>query len=229
MPELVLLCAHVGSRMMTRPRPARDAPDDANACALELLDLVRIVRKQPDRADAERFQRLCGKFVVSRIGRESEPAICFDRVETLVLQFVSLQLIDQADAASFLREIEDHAGGFFGDLAEGELELRAAVASLRCENVAGEALRVDAHERHLRAPKLAMLDRNSLSALGPAFDAQDRKLSEASGQPSRGHDLRLPGLFPRFHRIRHYSRLPELAQRSNTPGLASLYICGRFG
>src|ERR1700730_2200218 len=184
---------------MAGRRTAWNALDNADACLLELPDLVRIVRKQPHSADPERFQGLRGKGVVSRIGRESEPAICFHRVETVVLQFIGLQFIDQANAAAFLREIEHNAGRFFCDFPERKLELCAAVAPLRRENVAGETLRVDAHERPLRAPNLAMLDRNGLSLLTRAFDPEDCKSAETSGQPRRGHDPRLPGLFPPLH------------------------------
>ena len=168
---------------MAGRRTAWNALDNADACLLKLPDLVRIVRKQPHSADPERFQGLRGKGVVSRIGRESEPAICFHRVETLVLQFIGLQFIDQANAAAFLREIEHNTGRFFRDLPERKLELCAAVAPLRRENVAGETLRVDANQRRLGCGgNIAHSEDNTLLHIRPigAFEAEDPEMAETA-------------------------------------------------
>ena len=154
--------------------------DDANAGSLELLDLVGIVRKQPHGAEAERFQCFRRKFVVARIGRESEPAIRFHGVETVVLQFVSFDFVDQADAAAFLREIEHHAGGFFRDLAQRKFKLRAAVAPLRREDVSRQALRMDAHERGLGAAKSPCTIATASPRLGPALNRENRELARTT-------------------------------------------------
>ena len=109
--ELVFFRSQVGAGMLAGARPAGNALDDANAGSLELRHFVGIIREQADIAQAERLQSFGGKFVVARVIRKSQPAIRFHGVEPGVLQFVGFQLIDQANAAPFLRQIQQHAGG----------------------------------------------------------------------------------------------------------------------
>ena len=90
--------------------------------------------------------------VLPRVGGEAEPEVRLDRVEALLLELVGAQLVEQADPASLLGEVEQHARALLLDPPQRPLELLAAVAALRVEDVAGEALRVDAHE-HVLAPR----------------------------------------------------------------------------
>ncbi len=48
--------------------------------------------------------------------------------------------------APFLIQIQQHAAARRGDLLQRRVELRAAVAAGRVEHVAGQALRVHAHQ-----------------------------------------------------------------------------------
>ena len=89
--------------------PAGNSLYDANARSLELRHFVGIIRQQADIAQAERLQSLGREFVVARIIRKSEAAICFHGIETSVLQFVGLQLIDQSDSAALLRQVEQYS------------------------------------------------------------------------------------------------------------------------
>src|SRR5580658_4029447 len=148
MAELVFFRAQVGSGMFAGARTAGNALDDSNTRAFKLRDLVWIIGEQAHGANAEGLQRFGGKFVVARVIGKSEPAIGFDSVQAAVLQFVSFQFIDQADAAAFLRQVEQHAGRLLGNFAQRKFQLRAAIAAFGGEDVAGEALRVDAHQRH---------------------------------------------------------------------------------
>ena len=77
--------------------------------------------------------------VVADVGGEAELRVRFDRVVPLLLQLVGFELVDQADAAPFLQQIEQHAALLGGDELEGALELRAAVAARGVEDVAGQA------------------------------------------------------------------------------------------
>ena len=137
--------------MFAGARAAGNSLDDTNARAFELRYFVGIVGQQAHVAEAERLQGFGGKFVVARVIGKPEAAICFDGVETAVLQFVGFQLIDQSNAAAFLRQVEQHAGRFLGDFAQRKFELRAAIAAFGGEDVASETLRVDAHKRRLAA------------------------------------------------------------------------------
>ena len=82
--------------------------------------------------------------------------------------------------AALLRHVEEHAALLGGDAAQREVELLAAVAAKRVEDVAGQALRVHAHEdvlgavdvaaheREMRPSRelLAIRDRDELAVLG---------------------------------------------------------------
>ena len=98
--------------------------------------------------------------VVARVGGEAELEVRLDGVETLLLQLVRAQLVDQADAATLLRHVEQHAAALRLDLRERLLELLAAVAAQRVEDVAGQALGVHAHEHVLRAVDLTLDERD---------------------------------------------------------------------
>lgn len=108
---------------------------------------MRIIGDEADAGEAEELEDLGGKLVGAAVGGEAELDVGFDGVEALVLQLVGAELGHEADAASFLLLIEENAGAFRGDFGEGELELEAAVAAEGAEDVAGEALGVDADER----------------------------------------------------------------------------------
>jgi len=152
--------------------------------------------------DAKRFQGFGGEIVVAQIGSEAEFAIGFDRVEALILQLVSLQFVEQADTAAFLRQVENDSRAIFGDFAERELELRAAIAAFGCEDVAGEALRVDADKRRLAGLQLSVLNRHSFVAASIAANPGNRETAKARRQIGFGYDVSLLRLFSTLHRSR---------------------------
>ena len=84
--------------------------------------------------------------VVAQVDGQPELEVRVDGVEALVLQVVGAQLVEQADAAALLGEVEQHAAALVLDHRERRLELLAAVAAQRVEDVAGQALGVHAHE-----------------------------------------------------------------------------------
>ena len=85
----------------------------------------------------------------------------------LVLQRVGLELVAQADAAALVAaDVDDDARALGGDQLERALELLAAVAAAAAEDVAGEALGVDAHE-HVSG-RLAMSPRTSARWVRPS-------------------------------------------------------------
>ena len=73
-------------------------------------------------------------------------------------------MFEQADAAAFLRHVQEDALVLAGDLAEGEVELLAAVAAEGVEDVAGQALGVHADEHVLLAHDLAADERDVVLA-----------------------------------------------------------------
>ena len=84
--------------------------------------------------------------VVAQVDRQAELEVRVDGVEALVLQVVGAQLVQQADPAALLGEVEQDAAALVLDHRERRLELLAAVAAQRVEDVAGQALGVHADE-----------------------------------------------------------------------------------
>ena len=128
----------------------------AQAVALEAHDLLRVVGEQADRAEPEVHEDLGADAVVAQVGGQAELEVGVDGVEALLLEPVGAQLVQQADAAALLGEVEQHAAALVLDARERVLELLAAVAAQRVEHVAGEALGVHAHEHVVLAVDLAL-------------------------------------------------------------------------
>ena len=47
--------------------------------------------------------------VVAEVGRKPQPQVRVDRVEPLLLELVGAELVQQADAATLLGQIQEHA------------------------------------------------------------------------------------------------------------------------
>src|SRR6185295_11505092 len=77
------------------------------------------------------------------VGGEAELQVGLDGVVALVLELVRLELLDQADAAAFLPDVEEDAALLAGDEGERGFHLLAALAAERVEDVAREAFGVD--------------------------------------------------------------------------------------
>jgi hypothetical protein len=115
--------------------------------AFQGLDLFRIVRKQAHFAYAESFQNLRRKSKLSVIGLKAEAFVGLNRVQAGILQFVGLQFCHQANAAAFLLFVDQDSRACLTNHGKSHFKLLPAVASQGVEDVAGQALRVDAHQR----------------------------------------------------------------------------------
>ena len=89
----------------------------------------------------------------------------------------------QPDAAAFLRHIDDHAAPLFGDHPHCDVQLLAAVAALRAEDIAGETLRVHAHEGGFAAVDLTHAESDMLvvRAAGPVADQVEGAVDGGQG------------------------------------------------
>ena len=84
------------------------------------------------------------------VGGQAEVEVGVDGVATAVLQLVGLQLGDEADAASLVAaEVDHHSPALGDDRPQRLVELGTAVAALAAEDVAGQALAVDAGQHRL--------------------------------------------------------------------------------
>ena len=80
-------------------------------------------------------------------------------------QAVGAQLVDQADAAPLLREVDQQAVSVLRDLRDGAAQLVAAIAAQASQEVAGEAFGVQPRQHRAIARRLADDDGKML---GPA-------------------------------------------------------------
>ena len=145
--HLFLLGAEIALESLLRYDFGGDALGDSDACGFECGDFVGVIGDEADTGDAHEVED-CGRhFVGAAIGGVAQFLISLDGVAAMVLQFVGAELGHEADPAAFLLLVEKDACASFADFFERELQLEAAVAAEGTEDVAGEALRVNADER----------------------------------------------------------------------------------
>src|SRR5512142_1421595 len=122
---------------------------DSDTGIFKRRDLIGIVREQANGLKVQRTQNFHWHIVFAAIGLEPELFIGLDRIESLILQLVGLKLGHQANATAFLLLIDQDSDPALGNHLERHLQLLAAVASKRAEDIASEALGVDTNQRRL--------------------------------------------------------------------------------
>ena len=121
-----------------------------------------------------------------------EREVGVDRVHALLLELVRLELVQEPDAAPLLRHVQEHAARLGGDAPQGGVELVAAVAAQRVEDVAGQALGVDADEHVVGAVDVAVHERDVVLARQLLAEGDRLELAVLGRQPHR--DLALDEL-----------------------------------
>ena len=120
---------------------------------------------------------------------KSELEVGLDRVQPVLLELVGLELVQEPDSATFLGHVQEDAGALRLDARQRELELLAAVAAERVEDVAGQALRVHADEHVLGALDVA-LDQRDVLLVGDQLAVRDRlELAVIGRKPHRDDSL----------------------------------------
>lgn len=180
MTQAGLFGAHVGLAGGEGGHLEGDAFGDLDAGLGEGGQLVRVVGHEADAGEAEVAENGGGHFEAAEVGLEAEGFIGFDSVGALVLESVGTELIHEPDAAAFLMFVDEEAAAFLLNVFEGGGELVAAVAAEAVKDVAGEALRVDAHQGR-RAGDIAHAEGKALleaAVLEAAFEAVDSEVAE---------------------------------------------------
>ena len=90
-----------------------NARGDLDALIRQAADLRRVVGEEADARGADGLQHLSGDAEIALVHLEPQSQIGVDRVETLILQPVGAQLVEEADAAPFLLQIEEDAAKNF--------------------------------------------------------------------------------------------------------------------
>ena len=181
-----------------------------------------------DRREPEVGEDLRADPVLTQVGWEAELEVRLDRIEPVLLQLVRLQFVQEADAATLLRHVEKDAALLRADPCQRLVELLAAVAAKRVEDVAGQTLRVDAHEHVVRAVHVSLHERDVMLAGEELAERNGGELAVRGRQPhGRGaldELLRAPPVLDQVgdgdelevvllaipHQIRHASHRPVL-------------------
>ena len=151
----VLLGLQVADVLLAGGHLGGDHLHHLDACLGEPVLLVRVVAQEPDLVESHLGEDLGRGLVAARVDRQPELLVGLHGVEPGLLQGVGLHLVRQADPAAFLAAQVQQGAAEFVDQLEGVGQLFAAVAAVGAEHIAGEALRMQAHQRGLavsRAP-----------------------------------------------------------------------------
>lgn len=201
MPQFLFLGFEILRGVLAGHDLARDAFNDLYSGAFEGMNFVGIVGKQAHTLDAKPFENLAGKREVTVIGFETKTLVGLDGVQAGILQLICLEFGHQPDAAAFLLFVNQDARAFLSDHREGQLKLLPAVAAERMENVAGQALRVNSHQRsrglhiahHKRYPffhtGVAIISRVGTEAVNAELSPARRKLRGSDLLNVAGHKL----------------------------------------
>src|SRR5580704_15815802 len=128
-------------------RDERHSLDDPESIPLKSCEFRRIVAHQSDGRQPEGRQDLRAHVVATRVDRQPELEVCLHGVAPLVLKAISVKLVDEPDSAPFVTaQVDDHALPGLRDALERGMKLRPAVAPLRPEQVARDALGMNANQ-----------------------------------------------------------------------------------
>jgi hypothetical protein len=114
-------------------------------------------------------EHLRGCGVVAGVLRQAECEVGLVGVEPLVLEGVGVEFVVQADATALLAQVEQNAAGA-RDPLDGLAQLGAAVAARGAEDVPGQALGVQPHQRGRGRAGIAQDEGDVLGAVGEAVE-----------------------------------------------------------
>jgi len=183
-PEALLLRSQIANVRRRGGHLERDAFRHVDSVRAELLDFRGVVRHELDRRHPEDPEHAGGTLVTPKIRREAEDSVRVDRVETVVLEVVRRDLIHDPDAASLLSEIQQDALRRVPDSLHRGIELLAAVASFRTEDIARHAFGVEAHEDIGLPCDVPLHERHVLLAREWADECVDPEVPVAGRKPS---------------------------------------------
>src|SRR5436309_13246044 len=150
MPQFFLFGPQVSKGVRRWRGFARNLDDDLDAGINQRAGFVAVIRENPDSTEAQVVQDRGRQTEIAAISHDPQYIICFNRIQTAVLQRVSLQLRRQADATALLMCVDQQPADLLSNGLHGQLQLVPTVTPQRPEHLAREALRMDAHQRNAR-------------------------------------------------------------------------------
>lgn len=178
-----------------------DALDDLDADQFKSLDFFRVVGDETDRFDTKLLEDLGWELEIAAVGLVAQLEAGFDGVEALILQLVGAELRHEANAAAFRLLVEKDADARIRDSSHRELNLLAAIAAQRVEDLAVKALGMDPDDRGCAVDVshdqchggfyAAGRGGNVVSTVGrvinQALEAEDTEVSPAGGKIGVGY------------------------------------------
>ena len=155
---------------------------DLQPVALQPCALERVVGHQPHVLDAHFADDARPDAVVAFVDAEAQPDVGVDRVEPFVLELVSFDFIAEADAASLLLEVDDGTLALPFDHAHRLVQLVAAVAAARAEDVARGARRMHARQHRFVFRPLAFGERHVLQPVALLPERRDAEVAPCGRQ-----------------------------------------------
>ncbi len=118
---------------------------------------------------------MCTNTIITLIGFKAKVNIRIDRIVSVFLQFVGPDLVHQSNAASLLVHIQNNPLTFFLDLLHSHVELFAAVATVRAENIASRTRRMNTDQDRLTLFPFTLNQRHMLQTI---VDLSERDKAE---------------------------------------------------
>ena len=172
-----------------------------HAHAFERINLGRIVGHQANRLYAQQVEHPRRHGEIARFIGQAQPGVGIHRIKALILQLIGAQLVDEADAAPFLAQIEQHAPaarvGLLRHRGQRGVQLRPAIAFQAAQHVAGQAFGMQPHQRHAVGALAAQHQGDMLAQVIPAAEGDDfGRLAGRYRQAGAAGDLQMARVFP---------------------------------
>lgn len=136
MTHAVALCLEITFVVLVRNDFDWHILNNFESVCLKSHSLCGVVGKQAHFVHAKMTQHLSATAIVALVGFKSEVRIGVNRVVAFLLKLVSLYLVHESYATSFLLHIYKHSLAFSFNHLHGLVQLLTAVATLRAENIA---------------------------------------------------------------------------------------------
>src|SRR6266496_3597851 len=227
MPHFFLFCPQVSKGVRCWRGFARNLDDDLDAGINQRAGFVAIIREKADSTEAQVVQDRGRQTEIAAISHEPQCMICLNRIQTAVLQRVSLQLRRQADATALLMFVDQQPAALLSNGLHGHLQLVPTVTPQRPEHLAREALRMDAHQRNARrhiAQNKRQRGLNPVDAVEYiALEPQRSKHPPSRRHSGRSNSSNCSDLGGSFHIA------PSKEVRSSTLPLRLVWMLARLG
>ena len=121
----------------------RNLRQDLQAVGLERDELSRVIGEDPHRVDIQRRENLRADAVLALFAAERDRLV---RIDAFFAVSLDLRRKIRLSRLAHLRQVQQHPAAFRRDDLHRAIHLFMAMAGHRTEDVADEAVRVDAHQ-----------------------------------------------------------------------------------